>query len=468
MQASVYLSAIRGGVANEVEQAFRAEIPAAWGVECLPSADAICRRLEQQSQPAIVVLCQPARGGAAAVAKQVRRVRQADSSAPIVIAAQSGDVESAAQAIAAGASDFLVCAENLRQRVATLLGKLRGLLEALDRNRRLDQDNADLRAHLQQPIVGRSPQIRRLLAQIRSVARVPRPVLIVGERGVGKELVARAIHLAAGPAARPMVTVNCAAYNDALLESELFGHERGAFTGAESLRRGKFEQADGGALLLDEIGNMSPAFQEKILRVVEYGTFSRVGGTEELHTTARIIAATNRDLKAEIAAGAFLPDLYDRLTFATIEVPPLRDRKGDIPILAQWFLEQFARETPAVAGKLLSPAAVAALAGYDFPGNVRELKNILERAACRDTGAQIEPEDLGLAAQPAPVRSGSGFHQRLQQYARQLVVEALAQAGGNQAQAARALGLPYHQLRYYVRKYDAESRACPNCGGRNR
>src|SRR6185436_1695854 len=192
--------------------------------------------------------------------------------------------ERAARAIAAGANDFLVTGEQLRERIATLLGKMRGLFEAIDRNRTLDEQNARLRESIQArfQIVGESPQIKKMIDQVQRVARVPRPLLITGERGTGKELVARAIHFTGGPATRPIVSVHCAAFNDALLESELFGHEKGAFTGADAFRQGKFEQADGGTLFLDEIGNMSSSFQRKILRVVEYGTFTRVGGTKEI------------------------------------------------------------------------------------------------------------------------------------------------------------------------------------------
>ena len=300
--------------------------------------------------------------------------------------------------------------------------------------------------------------MKRLLAQVRRVAAVPHPVLIVGERGTGKELVARAIHLAAGekgdsphlceapsgpfrqmgtvPFFPPLVTVNCAAFGDALLESELFGHEKGAFTGADAARRGKFEQADGGTLFLDEIGNMSPAFQEKILRVVEYGTFTRLGGTSELRTTARIVAATNRDLREEIRQGRFLADLYDRLAFETIRVPPLRERRGDVPLLAQYFLDHFARETASFAGKRLTPAALESLEQYSFPGNVRELKNLIERAAYHDTASEIRPEDLGLLAEDDPVASAGSFHEKLDAFSRRLVTDALRQAAGNQAEAA--------------------------------
>jgi transcriptional regulator with GAF, ATPase, and Fis domain len=276
--------------------------------------------------------------------------------------------------------------------------------------------------------------------------------LIVGERGVGKELFARAIHVAAGPDTRPLVTVNCAAFNDALLESELFGHEKGAFTGAEAARCGKFEQANGGTLFLDEIGNMSLPFQQKILRVVEYGAFTRVGGAAELKTTARIIAASNCDLRERIGKGSFLPDLYDRLAFEVLEVPPLRQRPEDIEMLAWHFLNQFTREIPGFAGKSLSAEAVAALKRYAFPGNVRELKNLIERAAYRDTTNEITPSDIGLRSEDEFLSQSGSFHEKLDSLGRRLITDALRQTQGNQAAAARLLGLSYHQFRYYHKK----------------
>jgi transcriptional regulator with GAF, ATPase, and Fis domain len=274
----------------------------------------------------------------------------------------------------------------------------------------------------------------------------------VGERGTGKELVARAIHFSGGASTRPIVTVNCAAFNDALLESELFGHEKGAFTGADAMRCGKFEQADGGTLFLDEIGNMSLPFQEKILRVVEYGTFTRVGGHTERTTSSRIIAATNRDIKKMISDGDFLPDLHDRLAFETINVPPLREREGDIEVLARHFLDQFALETPAFGGKELASSALEAMKSYRFPGNVRELKNLIERAAYHDKTSEITPEDLSLPPNEDSATHGGSFHERVERFSRRLIEESLRNAGGNQAQAARDLGLSYHQFRYYHKK----------------
>ena len=445
---------------------FAAEAGPDWEVVTVTSADDLRTSLADPSRHHLVILPDGTEEDPASGLGLIAELRRIDPHVPVVVTAETGSVGAAAGAIDAGATDFLVRGENLRQRIATLLGKLRVLFHVIDHNRSLDEDNAELRRTLQAglEIVGNSAPMQRLLSQVRRVAAVPRPVLIVGERGTGKELVARAIHLAAGPASRTMVTVNCAAFSDSLLESELFGHEKGAFTGAETARRGKFEQADGGTLFLDEIGNMSLPFQEKVLRVVEYGTLTRVGGTSELRTTARIIAATNRDLPEEIRQGRFLADLYDRLTFETIHVPPLRERRGDVALLAQHFLDQFSKETASFAGKRLSPAAVQALERYSFPGNVRELKNIIERAAYRDCASDIKPEDLGLLPGDDPAAAAGSFHEKLDLFGRRLIADALKQAGGNQAQASRILGLPYHQFRYYLRKYRVSPTTCPHCG----
>ncbi|PHS03087.1 MAG: hypothetical protein COA78_19130 [Blastopirellula sp.] len=354
-----------------------------------------------------------------------------------------------------GATDFLVLGDHLPQRIATLLGKLRGLYKAIDKNRLLAQRNTQLREAIQAKfeIVGKSPQIESMVEQIRRVAKIPRPLLIMGERGTGKELVARAIHFLGSSSKQPIITVNCAAFSDSLLESELFGHEKGAFTGADSTRRGKFEQADGGTLFLDEIGNMSLTFQQKILRVVEYGTYTRVGGMHELKTNVRIIGATNCDLQERIASGEFLPDLYDRLAFDEIQVPPLREREGDIQVLMHHFAMQFEREIPAFRGKRFSAAAIKELNRYPFPGNVRELKNVIERAVYRDTTDEITPSDLGLQSPRISKGTSGGYQEQLASFARELIETALLQSGNNQAEAARQLGLTYHQFRHYYQKH---------------
>ncbi len=390
-------------------------------------------------------------------ASVIARIRELHESLPVIAVADRGSVELAAGAIQAGASDFLVKGDRLEERVATLLAKMGNVTRLIERNRRLKRQNRSLIESTGWPsqIIGNSPQIHALIEQIRRVAKIPRPVLIIGERGTGKELVARAIHAEAGPEERPLISVNCAAFADNLLESELFGHERGAFTGADSVTRGKFEQADGGTLFLDEIGCMSLPFQQKILRAVEMGTVTRVGGAREIRVNVRIIAATNSDLQAKMKSGEFLPDLYDRLAFDTLLVPPLRERVGDIEVLAQFFLNRFMLEIPAFQGKRLSESALAVLRRYRFPGNVRELKNIIERAAYRDTTSEISPEDIGLREELDEGEVCGSFEEAVETFKKRLLQKALRDAGGNQAQAARALGLTYYQFRHHYKKNES-------------
>ncbi|MHC4473594.1 MAG: sigma-54-dependent transcriptional regulator [Planctomycetota bacterium] len=425
----------------------------------LTDAEEVCAEVRDRSGVDLVVVDWFVGDGTRSGEQVIAQVHALDPELPVVAVAEKGDVETAFRAVQAGACDFLVRGPGLPQRVSTLLGKVQRLIGLLDRNRLLDERYERLREAYRERyrIVGRSPQFDELIEKIRRVAGIPRPVLIVGERGTGKELVARAVHSESGAPERPIVTVNCAAFTDALLESELFGHERGAFTGAEKTTRGKFELARHGTLFLDEIGNMSLSFQQKILRVVEYGTFTRVGGGEEIHTDARIIAATNADLTDRIREGLFLQDLYDRLAFEVIRVPPLRERHEDIEALAHHFLEQFAAEIPAFRGKLLSARAVAALRRYPFPGNVRELKNLIERAAYRDTTNEITPEDIDLPAPETREPGTGGFTERVESYKRRLILETLADADGNQAEAARRLGMTYHQFRHQYRKYAGRS-----------
>ncbi|MEZ4240406.1 MAG: sigma 54-interacting transcriptional regulator [Myxococcota bacterium] len=382
------------------------------------------------------------------------RLRALDPVAPIVAVAAAGDVDTASAVVHAGASDLLVLGPQLGDRIRTVLRKLAPVVRLREENQRL-RGGAEPVA-----LLGGSAAMRRVREQIARVARVPRPVLVIGERGSGKELVAQALHAASGVQG-PLVVVNCAAFADALLETELFGHERGAYTGADRRVAGRFELAHGGTLFLDEVATMSLAFQQKVLRVVEYGVFTRVGGTSEIRTTARVVAATNAVLDERIASGAFLPDLYDRLAFEVIRVPPLRERPDDVPALAAHFLARFAREVPEIAGRTLSASALRALAAYPFPGNVRELKHLVERAAYRGDEGPIDASDLGLA----PPGEGGTLEQRVDAFRRAVVVDALREADGNQAAAARALGTTYDQLRHWVRKYGlATGRAA---GGRS-
>jgi DNA-binding NtrC family response regulator len=386
----------------------------------------------------------------------LEEIRAIDREIPVLIVAEEGNVALASEAIHGGATDYLVRGKDLKQRVSTSMRKIRRLFKLIERNRALDQQNQQFQSaeRSRYQILGVSPQIQEILSRITRVARIPRPVLITGERGTGKELVARAIHEAADNSKpRPLITVNCAAFPDSLLETELFGHEKGAFTGADRVTKGRFEQADGGTLFLDEIGNMSLPFQQKILRVVEYGRFNRVGGNTELKVKARIITATNADLQDRMNKGLFLRDLYDRLNFENIHIPPLRTRKGDVAALAQHFMQRFMQEIPDFMGKKLSSEAISALQKYAFPGNVRELKNIIERAVYRDTTNEINLEDLGLlSSSERPVSIGH-FKEQVSSLEKTLIMGALEKSQGNKAEAARILDLNYHQFRYYEKKY---------------
>jgi len=437
----------------ELRAALSAVVDPSVRLEVVRDAGDVERRLLQPPPIDICVVPYPEGDGRTSAAELMGAIRALDATVPVIAVAERGDVNLAADAVAAGATDLLVRGDRLRERLDTLIGKVRPTLALVDRNRDLHEQNLRLRHRdgERTRLVGESPQIRDLLDRITRVAAIPRPVLIVGERGTGKELVARAIHAGAGRGDRSFVAVNCAAFPEALLESELFGHERGAFTGADRQAHGRFEQASGGTLFLDEISRMPVAFQQKILRVVEYGTFTRIGGMHELRTTARVLAASNADLVESIRQGAFLPDLYDRLAFEVVHVPPLRERQGDVRVLARHFLREFLKEVPALGDKGWDEPALAALERYPFPGNVRELKTIVERAAYRDTTREINLDDLAL---PEAAASGEGtFRDRVEAFERQLIRHALTASGGNQADAARRLGLAYHRFRYYSQKY---------------
>ena len=301
-------------------------------------------------------------------------------------------------------------------------------------------------------IVGHSEAIRAVLEQADRLAGVPRPVLIRGERGTGKELVAARLHYAGPRGGRALVCVNCGSMTDELLSAELFGHEKGAFTGADQARTGKFEQADGGTLFLDEIGNMSPRFQEHVLRVIEYQQFTRVRGSEPVNVNVRVVAATNADLDSMIASGAFRQDLYDRLAFAVIEVPPLRKRREDIPLLVAHFEKALLREMPNLAWAGFWPQAMDELCNYYWPGNVRQLRNLVERLMIMDHDGPVGVHELP-AEVTALAAAGGTFEQRVSAFQQQLLLGALKQANFRLGEAAKSLGLSYEQMRYWCRKF---------------
>ncbi|MCX7934607.1 MAG: sigma 54-interacting transcriptional regulator [Planctomycetota bacterium] len=308
-------------------------------------------------------------------------------------------------------------------------------------------------------LVGEHPLLQEALRQARLLASVARPVLIRGERGTGKELLARYLHESGDRRDKPFVTLNCGAFGGDLLRSELFGHEKGAFTGAAQRRIGKIEQADGGTLFLDEIGNMSAEFQEKILRIVEYQEFERVGGNETLRVNVRIIAATNADLEAMIRSGDFRADLYDRLSFAVLTMPPLRERRSDIPLLIEHFARRLAEEMPAMEWKRFSPAALEEMKRYYWPGNVRQLKNVVEHLyiLAKGVGDEIMPSDLPpeiTASEP----EGRTFDEKLEAFQRHLLLTALRDQDGNQKAAAQALGITYDRFRHLYKKLGLKDR----------
>ena len=328
-------------------------------------------------------------------------------------------------------------------------------LETVRELERLQAQNALLLERLgagDAGIVGESPAIRKLLQLIARVAPRETSVLILGESGTGKELVARALHQQSGRSAKPFVAINCAALTETLLESELFGHEKGAFTGAVAQKRGKLEVAEGGTVFLDEIGELAPALQAKLLRVVQQREFERVGGTSTLKLDMRLIAATNRDLDAEVRRGAFREDLYHRLNVVALHVPPLRDHAEDIPALARHFLEQAAvrcrRRVSAI-----SPEAERYMMSYSWPGNVRELENAIERAVVLGQSDVLLPEDL-----PETVLESASFPEvpgalqsSVTESKRQLIVEAWRQSNGDHNQAAARLNIHPNSLRRLIR-----------------
>jgi len=397
--------------------------------------------------------------------------RDADAAIPVIVLTAHASVDLAVKSMRAGAFDFLTKPFVPEQAIAAV----RRALERTDLVRTNERLKGVIRHHEAGEVMpADSPVMAIVRDQIVRVARTNATVLITGETGVGKELAARSIHRLSSRMDEPFIAVNCAAFPDTLLESELFGHERGAFTGATAARVGLFETAHRGTLFLDEAGEMSLGMQAKLLRVLADGTILRLGSTRPRQVNVRLIVATHRDLPQRVAEGAFREDLYYRLAVVPIAIPPLRERREEIPALVDRFLGEIALELK-TRRKSVSAAAIAHLTAYDFPGNVRELRNLIERACILSTRGELQPEDFSGLSQTSP-RSGellptedpraSWIHSlpeqldlraTIESLERDLLERALAQAGGNQAQAARALGVSRSDLSYKLRKHGLTS-----------
>ena len=323
----------------------------------------------------------------------------------------------------------------------------------------------------EQPLIGESQAFHEVQEHVSRVAQLNRPVLVIGERGTGKELIAARVHYLSPRWDRPFVKLNCATLAETLLETELFGHEAGSFTGATRRRLGRFELANEGSLFLDELANTSDRVQEKVLRVIEYGELERVGGNDTIRTDVRIIGATNEDLPALAESGKFRADLLDRLAFDVITLPPLRERRDDIMPLAQHFAVKMAGELNLELFEGFTEAAREQLMEYPWPGNVRELKNVVERAVYRSTDDGGQVQDINFNPFDSPWRPGAeksqaaasgssapteayDFKEHIQQTEIDLLKAALEQCRFNQKKTAEFLGMTYHQLRGYLRKYE--------------
>jgi two-component system response regulator HydG len=391
----------------------------------------------------------------------VKRLRELDPEATVIVVTAHGSVGAAVEAMRAGAIDFVekpFSPELLAVRVekaAEIAAERRRGRDAQARARALDEDRAREAGPL--GLVGGSEALQRVREQVRKVAAADATVLVMGESGTGKELVARAVHDASRRRDGPFVSVSCAALPEGLLESELFGHERGAFTGAVRRKIGRFELAHGGTLFLDEVGEIPPALQVKLLRVLQERRFERVGGEETLEVDVRLVSATNRDLAKLAAAGSFREDLYYRLAIVPLTLPPLRERPGDVEELALHFL---AKHAPRIGRRLagFEPEALAVLRRHAWPGNVRELENVVQQAMVFAEGDRIAAHDLpatlkGLpAALPVPTGDRT-LNDILEDLERQLVASAYQRARGVKAEAARLLGIKPSALYYKLEKY---------------
>jgi DNA-binding NtrC family response regulator len=383
-------------------------------------------------------------------------MRRQNSEVPVIVMTAFGTIETAVQAMKAGAVDFLLKPFSLDHLMAVVRKALE--LRALqDENRKLREELG--RRYQFDNIVGHSPAMQDIFATILRVAPSRATVLLAGESGVGKDLIARAVHYHSPRKDRPFVKINCTAIPENLMESELFGYEKGAFTGAVGTKPGKFEQADTGTAFLDEIGDVPASIQVKLLRVLQEREFERLGSNKTRHIDVRIVAATNQDLRAALEQGTFREDLYYRLNVVPINIPPLRERREDIPFLAEHFVRKLAAQSGSRA-ESISEAAIQRLLSYHWPGNVRELENVIERSLVLCTGTRLDAPDIRLdtapRARPQTVENFLPEGMSLDEFEQAIIREALRRAEGNKSQAARLLGLSRNALRYRLSQMGIE------------
>jgi nitrogen regulation protein NR(I) len=433
-------------------------------------------RLISKLKPDLVLM--DVRMGGMSGLETLRRIRQMDSKLLVILMTAYGTTQTAIEAMKLGAYDYLLKpfdVPKLKELVNNALKAARDMKQVVSYEPLLESEDYEL------GIVGRSEPMQQVFKLIGQLAASDATALITGESGTGKELVARAIYHHSTRSQQPFLAVNCAAIPEQLLESELFGHERGSFTGATMQRVGKFEQCNRGTLFLDEIGDMTPATQTKVLRVLQSGTFERVGGNQPITVDVRIIAATNKPLERAVAARQFREDLFYRLNVVRVHIPPLRERREDIPLLVNYFLQKFAREQKG-SPKSVASGVVKSLEKYHWPGNVRELENVMRRALVMAKGDAILPGDLTaeITGQGAVAAAGgtvlpvgeeatadvAALARQLYQWARrnpklkiipsverELVIQALKEAEGNQVHAAKLLGITRATLRKRVEKF---------------
>jgi DNA-binding NtrC family response regulator len=386
----------------------------------------------------------------------IQAIRRQNAHTPVIVITAYGTVENAVEAMKAGAFDFLPKPFSM-DHLMTVVTKALEVRALRDENRQLKEELG--RRYSFENIIGRSPAMQEIFATIERVAPTRATVLIAGESGTGKDLIARAIHYHSPRRDRPFVKINCTTIPENLMESELFGYEKGAFTGATASKPGRFELADTGTVFLDEIGDVPPNIQVKLLRVLQEHEFERLGSNKTRQIDVRVIAATNADLRAALEHGEFREDLYYRLNVVPINVPPLRERKEDIPALAEHFVRKYAAELGRPV-KGLSEEALAVLRAHHWPGNVRELENVIERSLVLCSGEILRAADIKLDA----VRNARGADEpllppgmTLEEHERELIRKALEKAKGNKSQAARLLGLSRNALRYRLSQMGIES-----------